>query len=115
MGVQHDEEQQQDLQGRDLVVVRIDEYLRARGAAKPSAHTVAAYRRDLEAVLSEVAAVLGTCPDRVVLEELEVVVLRAAFAEFAACRAASSVVRAWSTWNGFFRFWVAEQVVSGNP
>ncbi|MFE1469630.1 tyrosine-type recombinase/integrase, partial [Nocardiopsis dassonvillei] len=39
----------------------------------------------------------------------------AAFAEFAGERAASSVVRAWSTWNGFFGFWVSEGVVAGNP
>src|SRR5699024_8029117 len=36
-------------------------------------------------------------------------------ADFAEERAASSVLRAWSTWNGFFQFWVAEQVVEGNP
>ncbi|MGY0008163.1 tyrosine-type recombinase/integrase, partial [Micromonospora sp. I033] len=41
--------------------------------------------------------------------------MRAAFARFAAPRAAASVHRAWSTWNSFFTFLVAEGVVPGNP
>lgn len=99
------------------VVVRelIDQYLVARRAAKPSEHTVAAYRRDLQAVLGCVAAARGVEVEQVELVELDAVVLRAAFADFAEERAASSVLRAWSTWNGFFQFWVAERVVEGNP
>lgn len=116
MGLQHDGDADgSSRRGGGRVVDLVEEYLRARGAAKPSAHTVAAYRRDLHAVLGCVARVVGVEPPEVAVGQLEVVVLRSAFAEFAAERAASSVVRAWSTWNGFFRFWVAEQVVAGNP
>lgn len=97
------------------VVEAVEHYLVARRAAKPSPHTVAAYRRDLRGVLGCVAEVLGVGPAEVVWADLEASVLRAAFAEFAADRAASSVLRAWSTWNGFFAFWVSEQVVAGNP
>ncbi|WP_159940221.1 tyrosine-type recombinase/integrase [Nocardiopsis sp. FR6] len=97
------------------VVEAVEQYLVARRAAKPSPHTVAAYRRDLHGVLRCVAQVVGAEPGRVGWADLGAPVLRAAFAEFAAERAASSVLRAWSTWNGFFDFWVSEQVVAGNP
>ncbi len=93
----------------------IERYLVARRAAKPSPHTVAAYRRDLVGVLGCVGRALGRDPAGVGLGELEAGVLREAFAEFAEERAASSVLRAWSTWNGFFAFWVSERVVAGNP
>ncbi|MEU1897613.1 tyrosine-type recombinase/integrase [Nocardiopsis dassonvillei] len=97
------------------VAEAVEQYLVARRAAKPSPHTVAAYRRDLRGVLGCVAQVLGVEPEQVQWQDLEAGVLRAAFAEFAGERAASSVVRAWSTWNGFFGFWVSEGVVAGNP
>src|SRR5699024_4352791 len=93
----------------------IEQYLVARRAAKPSEHTVAAYRRDLHTVLGCMAAAQGVEAEQVELADVDAVVLRAAFADFAEERAASSVLRAWSTWNGFFQFWVAEQVVEGNP
>ncbi|KOX11026.1 tyrosine-type recombinase/integrase [Nocardiopsis sp. NRRL B-16309] len=93
----------------------VEQYLVARRAAKPSPHTVAAYRRDLNAVLALVARDRGCTVGQVALAELEAGVLRSAFADFATERAASSVVRAWSTWNGFFGFWVSERVVAGNP
>ncbi|MFC9086738.1 tyrosine-type recombinase/integrase [Nocardiopsis dassonvillei] len=97
------------------VAEAVEQYLVARRAAKPSPHTVAAYRRDLRGVLGCVAQVVGVEPEQVGWQDLEAGVLRAAFAEFAGERAASSVVRAWSTWNGFFGFWVSEGVVAGNP
>src|SRR5699024_9121104 len=73
------------------------------------------YRRDLHTVLGCMAAAQGVEAEQVELADVDAVVLRAAFADFAEERAASSVLRAWSTWNGFFQFWVAEQVVEGNP
>ncbi|MEE2041721.1 tyrosine-type recombinase/integrase [Nocardiopsis sp. CT-R113] len=97
------------------VVEAVEQYLVARRAAKPSPHTVAAYRRDLLGVLACVGRVRGVDPGGVVWADLDATVLRGAFAEFAADRAASSVLRAWSTWNGFFAFWVSERVVAGNP
>ena len=93
----------------------IERYLVARRAAKPSPHTVAAYRRDLVGVLGCAGRAVGCEPADVGLADLGAGLLREAFAEFAEERAASSVLRAWSTWNGFFAFWVSEQVVAGNP
>ncbi|BCJ62629.1 tyrosine-type recombinase/integrase [Micromonospora endophytica] len=99
------------------VVALIEEFLTARATRKPSPHTQAAYRRDLLAVAA-LAAELATPP--LPLADLRIGalfpgLLRSAFARFAADRAAASVGRAWSTWNGFFSFLVAEQVVTGNP
>ncbi|WP_236700558.1 tyrosine-type recombinase/integrase [Allosalinactinospora lopnorensis] len=93
----------------------VEEYLVARRPAKPSPHTIAAYRRDLLGVLDRAADVERCERADLRLADLGGGVLRRAFAEFAADRAPSSVVRAWSTWNGFFGFWVAEGVVEGNP
>ncbi|WP_306367548.1 tyrosine-type recombinase/integrase [Nocardiopsis sp. CC223A] len=99
----------------ERLVDAVEEYLVARRAAKPSEHTVAAYRRDLLGVLGCAAGVRGVEPGVLRWADLDVATLRGAFAEFAASRAASSVLRAWSTWNGFFGFWVSERVVPGNP
>ncbi|MEH0939004.1 tyrosine-type recombinase/integrase [Micromonospora psammae] len=95
----------------------IEEFLTARATRKPSPHTLEAYRRDLRTVAALVAAD-ATPPlplDALMIDALSPRVLRAAFARFAAVRAASSVHRAWSSWNSFFTFLVAESVVAGNP
>ncbi|MFI7606440.1 tyrosine-type recombinase/integrase [Micromonospora sp. NPDC049366] len=95
----------------------IEEFLTARATRKPSPHTLAAYRRDLRTI----AALAGeslTPPlplDDLTVPALSPRVMRAAFARFAAPRAVASVHRAWSTWNSFFTFLVAEGVVPGNP
>ncbi len=93
----------------------VEEYLVARGAEKPSPHTLAAYRRDLLGVLDRIAGVAGCDRGALRLADLDGQVLRRAFADFAGERAPSSVLRAWSTWNGFFGFWVAEGGLEGNP
>ncbi|GIJ76438.1 tyrosine-type recombinase/integrase [Micromonospora phaseoli] len=100
-----------------MVVTLIEEFLTARATRKPSPHTQDAYRRDLTSV-AVLAAELATPPlplDHLGVDALSPRLIRAAFARFAADRAATSVGRAWSTWNGFFSFLVAEQVVPGNP
>ncbi|GAB1691784.1 tyrosine-type recombinase/integrase [Krasilnikovia sp. M28-CT-15] len=93
----------------------IGEFLASRATSKPSEHTLAAYRRDLESVLALVAEHLAVAHDRVVLADLSPRVLRAGFAAFAAGRAPASVYRGWSAWNSFFRFLVADGIAVGNP
>ncbi|MFI6263461.1 tyrosine-type recombinase/integrase [Micromonospora sp. NPDC051006] len=95
----------------------IEEFLTARATRKPSPHTLEAYRRDLRAVAALAGDVLAPpLPlDVLPVDALSPRVMRAAFAGFAAPRAAASVHRAWSTWNSFFTFLVAEGVVTGNP
>ncbi|MGS2615824.1 tyrosine-type recombinase/integrase [Micromonospora sp. LZ34] len=95
----------------------IEEFLTARATRKPSPHTVEAYRRDLRTIAA-LAGQVVTPPlplDALPVAALTPRVVRAAFARYAAPRAAASVHRAWSTWNSFFSFLVAEQVVAGNP
>ncbi|WFE40382.1 tyrosine-type recombinase/integrase [Micromonospora sp. WMMD998] len=102
----------------EVVGALIEEFLTARATRKPSPHTLAAYRRDLTTV-AKLVEVDGDAtplpPARLPVSALSPRVMRAAFARFAAPRAAASVHRAWSTWNNFFTFLVAEGVVPGNP
>ncbi|GGM07680.1 integrase [Micromonospora yangpuensis] len=95
----------------------IEEFLTARATRKPSPHTLQAYRRDLRTVaaLAGAQAEPAVALDQVVITDLSPRLLRAAFARFATPRAAASVHRAWSSWNAFFTFLVAEGVVAGNP
>ena len=95
----------------------IEEFLGARAVRKPSEHTLQAYRRDLTSILALVAdgGDPASLPHRVRIGALSPRVLRAAFARFARDRAPASVYRAWSSWNGFFGFLVADGVLAGNP
>ncbi|MFD0818491.1 site-specific integrase, partial [Micromonospora zhanjiangensis] len=95
----------------------VEQFLAALAIRKPSPHTLQAYRRDLTAILRLVAED-PTTP--LPLADLPITALtarslRTAFAAFAGPRAVASVYRAWSTWNSFFRFLVADGVVAGNP
>ncbi|GAA4847688.1 tyrosine-type recombinase/integrase [Saccharopolyspora rosea] len=90
-------------------------YLEHLQARKLAANSLRAYRRDLESVAGELAELTGTGSDRLPVAELTSAVLRSAFARFAGARSASTVTRAWSTWNGFFGFLVVEGAVEGNP
>lgn len=103
--------------GNFLLIPLIEEFLTSRATRKPSPHTLAAYRRDLLA-LGRLVAEDPTTPLPLAALDIDVLTarpLRAAFARFAAPRAAASISRAWSTWNSFFTFLVAEGVVAGNP
>ncbi len=95
----------------------IEEFLRARQARKHAANTLAAYRRDLDALGATIAEQQGYGDDPASLP-IDLVTgrtLRQAFAEYAQPRSAASVGRAWSVWNQFFSFLVADAVVPGNP
>jgi len=101
----------------ETALALMEQFLTARATRKPSAHTLDAYRRDLVAVLRLVADDPRTALPlaRLPVSALSVATLRAAFARFAATRAPASIYRAWSTWNSFFTFLVADGVVTGNP
>jgi site-specific recombinase XerD len=92
-------------------------FLQQLAVRKPSPHTVAAYRRDLEGIGRRIASAAGHghTVEQLVLEDLDRPALRAAFASWAEDHAAASIRRAWSTWNGFFDHLVTEEVVAGNP
>ncbi|MEU5843686.1 tyrosine-type recombinase/integrase [Rhodococcus sp. NPDC047139] len=93
----------------------IGSYLETLQTAKRSPHTVKAYRLDLCAVRTHLAAGCGVPEDALVLGDVTVRALRSAFAVFAAERQPASVRRAWSVWNNFCNFLVSEGVSEGNP
>jgi site-specific recombinase XerD len=92
----------------------IEEFFLARRPKKHSPHTLAAYRRDFDAILAELAEGLGTPPSDVRIDEVDIRLLRRAFAGISH-QSASTVSRTWSTWNQLYTFLVAEGVVPGNP
>ncbi len=97
------------------LVDAVEEFLVDLSAAKPSPHTLAAYRRDLLGVAARVAAAHGVGLDDLALIALDKASLRRGFASWAADHAKASTIRAWSAWNAFFRHLVADDVVEGNP
>jgi integrase/recombinase XerD len=85
----------------------------ARRSAKPSPHSERAARSDFVAIHTRLAESVGK--DDVRLADVTPRGLRLAFAGFAENHAAASIARAWSTWNQFYGFLVADEVVAGNP
>lgn len=92
----------------------IEEFFLARMPRKHSPHTLAAYRRDFESIVAELTEVVGKPRAGLDLNDLQVRVLRRAFAQISH-RSAATVARTWSTWNQLFDFLVAEQALPGNP
>lgn len=97
------------------VLAAQDSFFLARRPRKDSPHTTAAYRRDLAGVTALLAEALATPAEELRVEDLTGGNLRAAFGLFADTHAKSSVLRAWSTWNQFLTFCVADDLVPGNP
>jgi len=85
----------------------------ARRSFKPSPHSERAARSDFTAIHGRLQESVGN--DDVAASDVTPRGLRLAFARFAENHAASSIARAWSTWNQFYGFLVAEDVVPGNP
>lgn len=92
----------------------IEEFFLARMPRKHSEHTLAAYRRDFDAIVWRLAEVRGCSERDLTLADLEVKVLRRAFAGISH-QSAATIARTWSTWNQLFTFLVAEQTIAGNP
>lgn len=101
--------------GRVRVTLCAKDYLNGLRAAKRSPHTLGAYRRDLNSVIAIMASATGCEDDDLALADLTGPLLREAFGCFAAPRAPASVERAWTTWNQFLAFCVAEGLMPGNP
>lgn len=101
--------------GGDSFSTWVAHFLQQLSVRKPSPHTVAAYRRDLQGIGRRIATAAGIELDGLHLEHLDRSALRAAFASWADDHAAASIRRAWSAWNGFFDHLVVEGAVAGNP
>ncbi len=98
----------------DPLIEHIAEFFLARRPKKHSEHTIAAYRRDFDAICRELATVTDTRVDELRLDQLDVRTLRRAFAGISH-QSAATISRTWSTWNQLFTFLVAEGTLPGNP
>ncbi|TCO60947.1 tyrosine-type recombinase/integrase [Actinocrispum wychmicini] len=98
-----------------MLLAAQDAFFMARRPRKDSPHTTAAYRRDLGGVTSLLALSSGRSVAELTIGDVTAPALRAAFGEFADGHAKTSVARAWSTWNQFMTFCVADGFVEGNP
>lgn len=92
----------------------IDEFFLARKPKKHSEHTLTAYRRDFNAILSQLSDLTDTPVAELFIDTLDIRTLRRAFAGISH-QSESTVSRTWSTWNQLYTFLVAEGVVPGNP
>lgn len=97
------------------VLAAQDAFFLARRTRKDSPHTTAAYQRDLSGVNTLLAETLLSPVEELTMGQLTGANLRQAFGLFADTHAKSSVLRAWSTWNQFLTFCVAEDLIAGNP
>ncbi|MBB5631233.1 integrase/recombinase XerD [Sphaerisporangium krabiense] len=106
-------------EGIPLVLMRVPEavaeFLSSLRAKKLSPHTLAGYERDLRLVALAAAGVAGVPVEDLEVRSLGGRLVRAAFADFAEPRSPASVNRAWSAWNQFLTFCVAEGMLEGNP
>ncbi|WP_248958701.1 tyrosine-type recombinase/integrase [Sphaerisporangium perillae] len=91
------------------------EYVSSLRTKKLSPHTIAGYERDLHLVSQIAAGLAGVPQGDLEVRDLSGRLVRNAFAEFAEPRSAASVNRAWSAWNQFLTFCVAEGMLEGNP
>lgn len=90
-----------------------EEFQVSRRSAKPSPHSERAARADFVSIHTHLQDIVGL--EEVTLADLNAKGLRLAFARFAENHAAASIARAWSTWNQFFAFLVADDHLAGNP
>ncbi len=88
-------------------------FLSDRGTQKRSAHTLAAYCRDFDAIAEIIVG--GTDLEALRLTDINREALRAAFALFADTHAAASVRRCWSTWNTLCTDLYSDELIAANP
>lgn len=90
-------------------------FLTELGISQPSAHTLDAYRRDLNGIAARIADELGVPFDELTVGHITRAAVVAGFASWASDHAASSVRRAHSAWTGLFDWLVLNDEVTSNP
>lgn len=102
-----------------LVLMRlpeaVDEFLSSLRTKKLSPHTIAGYDSDLRIVAEFAGRAAGVAVDDLEVRHLSGRLIRGAFADFSDPRSPASINRAWSAWNQFLTFCVAEGLLEGNP
>lgn len=93
----------------------LENFIATRASAKPSRHSIKAWRTDVTMVARQVPGRGAREPLELRVDELTKAALRSAFGAFSADHAKASITRAWSSWNALFDHLVSEDVVEGNP
>jgi integrase/recombinase XerC len=92
-----------------------DRFLTSLRAAKKSPHTIAAYRRDLDAVAELLIDPINKPVADMTLGDVTVPALRSAFGTRAEVSAAATMARTHSTWTRFYRFCRSEGLTILSP
>ena len=92
-----------------------DRFLTSLKAAKKSPHTIAAYRRDLEAVAELLIDPINRAVDDMTLDDVTVPMLRSAFGMRAEVSAPATMARTHSVWSRFYRFSRSEGLTAISP
>ncbi|MDG3010708.1 tyrosine-type recombinase/integrase [Rhodococcus sp. D2-41] len=91
------------------------DFLIYRSTAKPSPHTLKAYRQDFDAIVANLASDTGVPIEELTTEIIAKDPLRSAFAGFARTHREASIRRCWSTWNALCEFLFSSDRIVANP
>lgn len=91
------------------------EFLVHRSTAKPSPHTLKAYRQDFAGIAEHLAAQTGVPVHALTVDVIAKQEMQQAFASFAATHEVASIRRCWSTWNTLCDFLFSLDAIVANP
>ncbi|WP_254699191.1 tyrosine-type recombinase/integrase [Rhodococcus sp. SGAir0479] len=91
------------------------EFLVHRSTAKPSPHTLKAYRQDFAGICEHLSAQTGVPAQQLTVDVITKQAMQQAFASFAATHEVASIRRCWSTWNTLCDFLFSLDAIVANP
>lgn len=100
---------------RRLLDAWFGEFLLHRSTAKPSPHTLKAYRQDYAGICEFLAQQAGVPASELPLDVITKPSMQQAFASFAATHEVASIRRCWSTWNTLCDFLFSLDAIVANP
>ncbi|WP_305091456.1 tyrosine-type recombinase/integrase [Prescottella sp. R16] len=100
---------------RRLLDAWFEEFLLHRSTAKPSPHTIKAYRQDFAGIGRLLAEQTGVPVSELPVQVITKGAMQQAFAAFAATHEPASIRRCWSTWNALCDFLFTLDAIVANP
>ncbi|MBM4471342.1 recombinase [Prescottella equi] len=100
---------------RRLLEAWFAEFLLHRSTAKPSPHTLKAYRQDFAAISGFLSEQTGVPVSALSVEAITKPSMQQAFASFAATHEVASIRRCWSTWNTLCDYLFSIDTIVANP
>ncbi|WP_242676703.1 tyrosine-type recombinase/integrase [Rhodococcus sp. ABRD24] len=100
---------------RQLLEAWFGEFLLHRSTAKPSPHTIKAYRQDVSAIAGFLAQESGVPVRQLTVDVITKQSMQQSFAAFAATHEVASIRRCWSTWNTLCDFLFSIDAIVANP